>query len=78
MYLASLLNVQPAEVPQKLIDNAISILKRGELSTLDQISNSAGVTSNRDEEIFRWALYMLLDETGAALSIRHSPVLIGS
>ena len=78
IYLASLLGVSPADVPQELTTNAISILKKGELSTMDQISKSAGITSKKDEELFRWALYMLLDETGAALSIRHSPVLVGS
>lgn len=78
VYLASLLSVNPAEVADALQSNAISILQRGELSTLDQISINAGVTTNRDEEMFRWALYMLLDETGAVLSIRHSPVLIGA
>jgi hypothetical protein len=76
-FLAELLDVPPADVPEELQTKSVSILKEGKLPTLDQVSDKVGVSTNREKETFRWAIYMLLDERKATLSLRHSPVLVG-
>lgn len=76
-FLADLLNVQLASVAKTLESRALAILRKGQLPTLDQIAGTAEISSNREEELFRWAVYVLLDEPNTTLVLRYSPVLVG-
>ncbi|MCP1747537.1 MULTISPECIES: hypothetical protein [Bradyrhizobium] len=75
-FLATQLNVPPASVATDLQTRSGAILRKGELATLDKVAASASVSGNRAEEFFRWAVYMLLDDPGATLSLSRSPVLV--
>jgi hypothetical protein len=77
-FLAAQLKVQLASVSADLQAKSVSILRRGELATLDEIATSAGVSGTRAEEFFRWAIYMLLDDPSSTLSLARSPILVSS
>lgn len=76
IFLANQLGVQPASVQDTLQASSQKILRSGQLPTLDQVAANTGISNHREEELFRWAAYLFLDESRSMLSLKHSPVLV--
>lgn len=77
-FLATKLKKQLSEVIETLRKESDSILRKGELPTIERIATNYNILGNREEEHFRWAVYMLLDEEKSILSLSYSPVIIES
>lgn len=75
IFLAEQLSIQPSELIDRMQKIITSSLKKGQLPTLDVAATSFGLSGNRETEQFRWAIYLLLDEPNAIITLKYSPVL---
>ena len=76
LHLAKALKKSPPEVVEYLEDLRNDFHSKSQLPTLDEIAEKSEISGNREQEYFRWSLYMFADVDTSPFDIRRYPVLV--
>ncbi|MHA1280558.1 MAG: hypothetical protein ACTSQ8_25655 [Candidatus Helarchaeota archaeon] len=75
-HLAKLLKITPPEVNQFLTRVRNQSHSEKKLPTLDKIIEQTDISSNREQEYFKWSLYIYADVDTCPFDIRRYPSLV--
>jgi hypothetical protein len=75
-HLARLLSTKTASVPDRLDAARKRCHREGKVPKLENIATELKVTGARDQELFRWSLYLYTDGDASHFDVRRSPHLV--
>lgn len=74
-HLARFLETSPAQVPSVLGEKCQDILSTGRPPTVPALISALSIGGGREEEFFRWSLYLLSDGSQSRVEIRRYPTI---